>query len=107
MRLFLHSKDTIWIKCVPFPLSDCPLRCFKFSQGPSHCSGLAATQVQGLVLLLPVQFPQVLSLVLADDCQYTGYGLSHHLAEHTQGKKIISMYVCVYNIIPNDEGGCY
>ena len=87
-QLLFDSIDTNWIECVSLPLSHSPSGGLKLSQCLSHCSGLLATQVKRLVLLLPVELPQVLPLVLTDDGQHSSNRLPYHFAAYTNGKLV-------------------
>lgn len=77
--LLLHSIHTRGIVHLLFLLSESLAGSLMFGHCPPHGSGLLLAKVQRLVLLFPVQFPQILALVVVDHRQYPCYGLPNDL----------------------------
>ena len=87
-RSLLDGVHAHRIVHVPFLLSQSLAACLVLGEGSPHGSGFLWTKVQGLVLLLAVQFPEVVSLVVADDRQHAGYRLPHHLTVWREGREV-------------------
>lgn len=76
----LHSIHSHRIVHGILLLSQCLPAAFELGERLSHGSGLLGTKVEGLVLLLAVEFPQVFTLVVADDRKHTSNRLPDYLA---------------------------
>ena len=72
-RSLLDSKYTDWIVHILLFLSQRLAAGFKLCERSSHASCLLGSKVKWLVFLLAIQFSQVFTLVVSDDCQHTGY----------------------------------